>query len=138
MNDTPSPAPVPSLFAALELALNTLIDARVKEALQPLTEDFVKATHQYIELVTVQTETTARLNKLEAKSGEQLDTEGMVDITSDEFKEAVRNIANEVTDDLLEDHNRIYDHDEIGQAEAEQVRDIMNDLLAGATVEISV
>jgi hypothetical protein len=114
MNDTPSP--VPSLFAALELALNTLIDARVQTHMQEMHD---------------------RIGALEKpKAGESLDTAGMVDLESDEFQQAVRVIAKEEAEEAVSDHTSEYDHDEFMDDDA--VQDKVNDLLSGATVEITV
>jgi hypothetical protein len=107
MNDTTTTvATVSPLFAALELALYSLIDARVALAVEPLV---------------------ARIAELEK-------AQAPFDFESEAFRNAVTEIAEETAQSLMDDHTSEYDHDDIQDDSA--IRDVVNDILNDATIEI--
>ena len=110
MNDITTVATVSPLFAALEMALYSLIDARIATVVEPLV---------------------ARIAELE---------KGQVpfDFESEAFVKAVEKIAGGIAEDaaqlLIDDHTSEYDHDDF--ADTDGIRDAVNDCLSDATVEI--
>ena len=113
MNDITNPvATVSPLFAALELALYSLIDARVALAVEPLVARI------------------AELEKAQATTTQQV----AFDFKSEAFRNAVTEIAEETAQSLMDDHTSEYDHDDIQDDDA--VRDAVNDILSQATIEV--
>jgi len=111
MNDITNPvATVSPLFAALELALYSLIDARVALAVEPLV---------------------ARIAELEKATTTQ---QAAFDFESEAFRNAVTEIAEETAQSLIDDHTSEYDHDDFADSDA--IRDAVNDILNDATIEV--
>lgn len=124
-----------SVFVLFEATINQMIDKRV-EAKRDDGLDRLWEENQALKV---------RIEALEKRQdAEHPDTKfDLCILESDEFKEAVSKIAEEVADsaarEVLDDHTSEYDHDNIrDEIDEEAVTDIVNEILRNVTVRLDV